>query len=63
MLFLAPDHLLSPRHLSGGPVLQRPISKGTQDYESNKSLYPLTKPIPKLEALAQTSGSGSISLT
>ncbi|XP_063928230.1 uncharacterized protein LOC135141244 [Zophobas morio] len=56
VLFLAPDHLLSPRHLSGGPVLQRPISKGTQDYESNKSLYPLTKPIPKLEALAQTSG-------
>lgn len=32
------------------------MSNGVQDYETNKSLYPLTQPIPKIEALAQTSG-------
>lgn len=36
--------------------MSRPVSNGVQDYPTNKSLYPLTKPIPKIEALAQTSG-------
>lgn len=36
--------------------LTRPLSNGVQDFDSNKSLYPLTQPIPKVEALAQTSG-------
>jgi xanthine dehydrogenase/oxidase len=41
---------------SGGTLLDRPVSTGVQDYETNKSLYPLTQAITKLEALAQTSG-------
>lgn len=36
--------------------MKRPVSSGAQDFETNKSLYPLTQAIPKLEALAQTSG-------
>ena len=41
-------------------MLERPISTGVQDYETNASLYPLTQAIPKIEALAQTSGTKSL---
>lgn len=37
-------------------MLERPISKGIDEFPTNKSLYPLTQPIPKIESLAQTSG-------
>lgn len=37
-------------------MLHRNVTKGSQDYETNESLYPLTQAIPKIEALAQTSG-------
>lgn len=53
---IAPAEKISPKNKSGGTILERPISKGVQDYDTDKSLYPLTQPIPKLEALAQTSG-------
>ncbi|EFA13013.1 xanthine dehydrogenase/oxidase [Tribolium castaneum] len=56
VLTVAPPDKLSPKNVSGGPVLTRPVSSGTQDYETNESLYPLTEAVPKLEALAQTSG-------
>lgn len=56
MLTVAPTDKLSPKNVSGGPVLTRPVSSGVQDYETNESLYPLTEAIPKIEALAQTSG-------
>ncbi|KAK9891885.1 hypothetical protein WA026_017370 [Henosepilachna vigintioctopunctata] len=56
VMSLAPAGNLSPKNRSAGALLQRPISSGVQDYETNESLYPLTKAIPKLEALAQTSG-------
>lgn len=36
--------------------MERSVTKGSQDYETNESLYPLTQAIPKIEALAQTSG-------
>ncbi|XP_017770615.1 PREDICTED: indole-3-acetaldehyde oxidase-like [Nicrophorus vespilloides] len=41
---------------SGGTKLHRDLSKGTQHFETQESLYPLTEAIPKLEALAQTTG-------
>lgn len=41
---------------SGGTLLQRPLSKGSQDFGSDKKSYPLTEPVIKVEALAQTSG-------
>ena len=41
----------------GGAVLTRPErSKGKQDYETDKSQYPLTQPTPKLDSVKQTSG-------
>lgn len=56
ILSITPDNKISKRNKSGGPKFDRPVSTGTQDYETNKSLYPLTKAIPKLEALAQCTG-------
>lgn len=57
---IAPNNKLSPENKSGGQVLQRPISNGVQDYQTNQSLYPLTEAIPKIEALGQTSGKSQI---
>jgi xanthine dehydrogenase/oxidase len=55
VLGLSPPDL--PANLvSGGKILERPLSTGKQDYETNKSLWPLNKPVPKLEAVAQCSG-------
>lgn len=36
--------------------MERPLSKGTQTFDTDKSLWPLNKPIPKIEALIQCSG-------
>lgn len=47
---------ISDKNKSGGSILERPISNGLQDFETNESLYPLTQAIPKIEAQAQTSG-------
>lgn len=56
ILSIAPADKISPRNKSGASLLERPLSKGAQDFETQKSLYPLTQAIPKIEALAQTSG-------
>ncbi|KAJ3639855.1 hypothetical protein Zmor_003190 [Zophobas morio] len=56
VLSIAPVGKISSRNKSGGQVLQRPISTGAQDYQTNESLYPLTEDIPKIEALPQTAG-------
>lgn len=37
-------------------MLQRQLSSGHQEFGTNPNIYPVTKPILKLEALAQTSG-------
>lgn len=47
---------MSSRVLSGGAVTARPISCGTQDFQTNKCLYPLNQPVPKYEGLIQSSG-------
>ncbi|OWR49607.1 aldehyde oxidase 2 [Danaus plexippus plexippus] len=54
MLSLSPS--VSPRFASGGTDLIRPVSSGTQTYDTDKSLWPLNQPVPKLEALTQCSG-------
>ncbi|XP_062544108.1 aldehyde oxidase 1-like [Armigeres subalbatus] len=41
---------------SGGTVLERPLSTASQRFDTVKENYPLTKNIPKIEGLAQTSG-------
>lgn len=47
---------LDPRFRSGSAMLQRPLSSGQQYYDTNKKNWPVTKYVPKLEGLAQTSG-------
>jgi xanthine dehydrogenase/oxidase len=55
VLGLSPPNL--PENLvTGGKILERPVSTGKQDFETNKSVWPLNKPVPKLEAVIQCSG-------
>lgn len=56
ILSFAPDGSIKAKNQSGATLMERPVSSGAQDFETNESLYPLTQAIPKLEALAQTSG-------
>ncbi|KAJ8949770.1 hypothetical protein NQ318_018999 [Aromia moschata] len=56
ILSVAPDDLVSPRNKSGRCLLKRPVSKGVQEFGTNKKKYPLSEPVIKLEALVQTSG-------
>ncbi|XP_071104762.1 uncharacterized protein [Haliotis cracherodii] len=44
------------RFQSGGTNLMRPVSSGTQTYDSRKDEYPLTQPMTKVDAPLQTSG-------
>ncbi|XP_052748813.1 uncharacterized protein LOC113513041 [Galleria mellonella] len=54
LLSLCPN--VNPRYKSGGTELERELSKGTQTFDTDKSIWPLNKPVPKLEALSQCSG-------
>ncbi|XP_063364928.1 uncharacterized protein LOC134653488 [Cydia amplana] len=56
LLSIAPEASVNPRYASGGKPLLRPVSRGTQTFDTDKSLWPLNQPVPKLEALAQCSG-------
>ncbi|XP_076300418.1 xanthine dehydrogenase [Lasioglossum baleicum] len=52
---LKPENV-DPKIRSGGTVLERELSSGKQQYDTDKSLWPLTQPIPKIESAHQTSG-------
>ena len=49
---------IGPRFVSAIETLidSRPVSTGSQDFSSNPSMYPVTKPMAKLNAYLQTSG-------
>lgn len=53
---VAPKHLLDPKNISGGLRLEQPVMKGTQFYQTNEKMYPVTKPVTKIEAMQQTAG-------
>ncbi|XP_025993326.1 xanthine dehydrogenase/oxidase isoform X2 [Solenopsis invicta] len=55
ILSIKPNKLNSKLR-SGGSILERGLSSGMQDYETDKNIWPVTKPIVKLEAIQQTSG-------
>ncbi|KAJ8879706.1 hypothetical protein PR048_020314 [Dryococelus australis] len=55
LLSLSADRVNS-LYKSGGDLLSRPLSSGVQTYQTDKSLWPLNQPIPKIEALYQTAG-------
>ncbi|CAH2090112.1 unnamed protein product [Euphydryas editha] len=54
ILSLSPS--VNPRYKSGGDVLIRPVSRGTQIYDTDTTLWPLNQAVPKLEALSQCAG-------
>ncbi|XP_064292368.1 uncharacterized protein LOC128674487 [Plodia interpunctella] len=56
ILSFCPDDRLNSKFRSGGDVIKRMTSSGTQVYDTDKSIWPLNQPVPKLEALAQCSG-------
>ncbi|KXJ82609.1 hypothetical protein RP20_CCG012771 [Aedes albopictus] len=47
---------IKPELISGAKLWERPLSSGLQQFETIPQNWPLTKDIPKLEGLAQTSG-------
>lgn len=56
VLNISPNGTALRKYTSGGELLSRPVSKGKQDYQTNPSLYPLNKPIAKLEGEIQAAG-------
>ncbi|XP_055625820.1 xanthine dehydrogenase/oxidase-like isoform X3 [Toxorhynchites rutilus septentrionalis] len=58
ILAIVPEgqYSLNPVYKSGGTILERPLSSGKQSFDSYERNWPLTKNVPKIEALAQTAG-------
>ncbi|CAK1590833.1 unnamed protein product [Parnassius mnemosyne] len=58
LLNLIPEKKLKPRYRSGARDFRktRPLSKGSQEFDTNPIIWPLNEPIPRLEALIQCSG-------
>ncbi|CAL7942348.1 unnamed protein product [Xylocopa violacea] len=55
ILSIKPENV-DPRARSGGSLLDRGLSSGKQDFDTDKNLWPLNQPLPKLESIHQTSG-------
>lgn len=49
-------NVIKPEHRSGAELLQRPLSSGTQTYDTQKDKFPITEPVVKNDGLAQISG-------
>lgn len=56
VLNTCPLDRIGSEFISGGTILDRAISSGTQSYDSFDDRYPLTKTVPKYEGLIQCSG-------
>jgi xanthine dehydrogenase/oxidase len=52
---ITPDEV-PPRDRSAGKTFARPVSKGTQDFETYEDEYPVSRPIIKLSAFEQATG-------
>jgi xanthine dehydrogenase/oxidase len=52
---IEPDEV-PKRDRSAGEIFVRPVSKGTQDFETYKDEYPVSRPIIKLSAFEQATG-------
>nr|XP_032518467.1 xanthine dehydrogenase 1-like [Danaus plexippus plexippus] len=63
LLSLCAQNRLNPRYVSGSSKIHktRPVSEGTQIFDTNPSLWPLNKPIPKLDGLIQCAGEAKYS--
>ncbi len=56
VLNTCPTNQLNGKYISGGTILNRAISSGTQSFDTFKERYPLTEKVPKYEGLIQCSG-------
>ncbi|XP_072939910.1 xanthine dehydrogenase-like [Epargyreus clarus] len=56
ILNTCPNNKIDPKFRSGGNTIKRETSKGTQIFDTDKFLWPLNQPIPKIEALVQCGG-------
>ncbi|XP_016926106.4 uncharacterized protein [Drosophila suzukii] len=56
LLATSPKERVRDRYRSGGLLLERPLSSGSQSFETIKKNYPVTQPVQKLEGLIQCSG-------
>lgn len=56
MLMIVPESKSNAKFKSGGKILERDVSSGTQVFDSYKQNWPLTKNIPKIEADVQCTG-------
>ncbi|XP_072939063.1 uncharacterized protein [Epargyreus clarus] len=56
VLSICPVGFASPRLQSGANLLERPVSSGKQEFQTDPTLYPLNEPVPKYEAIIQSSG-------
>jgi xanthine dehydrogenase/oxidase len=63
ILNIAPNDIVqvNPTYKSGGQILDRALSSGKQSFDTYEKNWPLTKNIPKIEGLAQTSGEAKYS--
>ncbi|XP_034116234.1 uncharacterized protein LOC117575899 [Drosophila albomicans] len=52
----APQAEVSDAFRSGGQLLQRPLSSGSQVYQTQKKSYPVTQAVNKVEGMIQCSG-------
>lgn len=55
VLSVAPN-AVDERKKSGGTVMKRSLSSGTQDFDTDRSQWPLNQPVPKIEGLMQCAG-------
>lgn len=56
MLMIVPTTKADPKLKSGGVILEREVSTGTQVFDTHQKNWPLTKNIPKIEADVQCTG-------
>ncbi|KAG5676994.1 hypothetical protein PVAND_006785 [Polypedilum vanderplanki] len=56
ILNIAPNEKVVAKFKSGGEILKRDLSSGTQTFDTYKQNWPLTKNIPKIEADIQCTG-------
>ncbi|XP_063828787.1 uncharacterized protein LOC135078132 [Ostrinia nubilalis] len=58
LLNIIPQDRLKPNYRSGARDLRktRPVSKGTEVYDTNPFIWPINEPMPKIDALIQCAG-------
>lgn len=56
VLNTCPSYQINKEYVSGGNILERPISSGRHSFDTFEERYPLTQKVPKYEGLIQCSG-------